>query len=104
MTSAIRRNKFLTALAVAGAMIGGASSAGAAMAPAPAASYSTSDVQLAAGGCGPGSHRLLGGGCSVRPYNKEQAEYLSDRRPCQPGTHSQSFPSPQGYRCVVNRR
>jgi uncharacterized caspase-like protein len=24
-------------------------------------------------------------------------------RPCQPGAHSESFPSPSGYRCVLNR-
>jgi peptidoglycan hydrolase-like protein with peptidoglycan-binding domain len=28
---------------------------------------------------------------------------FSDLRPCQPGTHSQSFPNPQGYRCVLNQ-
>jgi hypothetical protein len=103
MTLSKGKTRFLTALAVAGAMMFAASGANAAMSPIPTAGYSSSDIQLAAGGCGYGSHRLLGGGCSVRPYNKSQAEYLTDLRPCQPGTHSQSFPSPQGYRCVVNR-
>jgi len=30
--------------------------------------------------------------------------YATDLRPCQPGTHSESFPNQQGYRCVPNRR
>ena len=91
------------ALAV-GAIILGASAAQAAMSPAPASGYATSDIQLTAGGCGPGRHRLLTGGCSLRPYNKEQGDYLRDLRPCQRGFHSESFPTPQGYRCVINRR
>jgi hypothetical protein len=37
------------------------------------------------------------------PSNPVQAEYLSDMRPCQPGTHSESFPTQQGYRCVLNQ-
>jgi hypothetical protein len=80
-----------------------ASGAQAAMSPPPLAGYGNSDLQGVAGGCGYGRHRLLGGGCSIPPYNKTQREYLQDLRPCQPGTHSESFPSPQGYRCVLNR-
>jgi hypothetical protein len=94
----------LTVAAIAGAMIAGVSFAQAAMAPPSASAYAAPDIQRTAGGCGPGSHRLLfGGGCSVRPYNKTQYEYLNDLRPCQPHTHAESFPSPQGYRCVLNR-
>jgi hypothetical protein len=37
------------------------------------------------------------------PSNAYQAQYLSDLRPCQPGTHSQSAPFGQGYRCVLNQ-
>jgi hypothetical protein len=104
MTLPSGKNYFLAAFAVAVAMMFAASSADAAMSPVPVAGYSSSDIQLTAGGCGPGRHRLLfSGGCSERPHNHSQAEYLTDLRPCQPGTHSQSFPSPQGYRCVVNR-
>jgi Spy/CpxP family protein refolding chaperone len=77
-----------------------ASSAQAAMAP--LAGFAP-QIEMAAGGCGPGSHRLLTGGCSIRPFNKTQAEYLHDLRPCQPGTHSMSFPNLQGYRCVLDR-
>jgi hypothetical protein len=29
--------------------------------------------------------------------------YFSDLRQCPAGTHSESFPSGQGYRCVPNR-
>ena len=36
------------------------------------------------------------------PSNPYQAQYLSDLRQCPPGTHSQSTPSGQGYRCVLN--
>jgi hypothetical protein len=90
------------ALIVGGVLLFLASPTQAAMSP-PSAGHSISDIQLAAGGCGTGRHRLLGGGCSLRPYNKTQREYLQDLRPCQPGTHSESFPSPQGYRCVLNR-
>jgi hypothetical protein len=104
MTLPNGKKRFWTALAVAGAMLFAASSANAAMSRVPAAGYSSAEVQLTAGGCGYGSHRLLGGGCTARAYNRSQAEYLTDLRPCQPGTHSQSFPSAQGYRCVVNRR
>ncbi|WP_158817215.1 hypothetical protein [Methylocapsa sp. S129] len=94
----------MTALA-AGAMILAASTAQAAMSPPPSEAYAASDVQLAAGGCGYGSHRLLfGGGCSRRAYNKEQRDYMRDLRPCGVGMHSESFPSSQGYRCVFNRR
>jgi hypothetical protein len=43
-------------------------------------------------------------GCTPNaPSNAYQAQYLSDLRPCQPGTHSQSAPSGQGYRCVLNQ-
>jgi Spy/CpxP family protein refolding chaperone len=91
------------ALIMAGAMIAASAAAEAAMAPPLAAGYAVSEMQLAAGGCGPGRHRLLSGGCSVRPSNKTQGDYLRDLRPCQPGTHSESFPNPQGYRCVLNR-
>ena len=94
--------RYALALMMAGATFAAPSLAGAAMAP-PAAGYAISAVQLAAGGCGPGRHRLLSGGCSARPYNKTQGDYLRDLRPCQPGTHSESFPNPQGYRCVINR-
>jgi hypothetical protein len=90
------------AMLVAGAMTLIASTAQAGMSPL-SPGYSKPDIQLLAGGCGPGRHRLLGGGCSLLPYNKTQREYLQDLRPCQPGTHSESFPSPQGYRCVLNR-
>lgn len=92
------------AAALAAAMMLAASAAHAAMSPPPAAGYAMSDIQLTAGGCGAGRHRLLTGGCSLRPYNKEQADYLRDLRPCQRGFHSESFPTPQGYRCVTNRR
>jgi hypothetical protein len=85
------------------AMAIAASSAQGAMAPSPLTGHGNSYLQGVAGGCGYGRHRLLGGGCSLRPYNKTQREYLQDLRPCQPGTHSESFPSPQGYRCVLNR-
>jgi hypothetical protein len=95
--------RYALALMMAGATFAAPSLAGAAMAPPPAAGYAISAVQLAAGGCGPGRHRLLSGGCSARPYNKTQGDYLRDLRPCQPGTHSESFPNPQGYRCVLNR-
>jgi hypothetical protein len=91
------------ALFAASAMMLAASIAQAAMSPPSATGYAKADIQLAAGGCGYGRHRLLGGGCSIPPYNKQQREYLQDLRPCQPGTHSESFPSPQGYRCVLNR-
>ncbi len=37
------------------------------------------------------------------PSTPEQAQYLSDLRPCEPGTHSESFPNTQGYRCVLNQ-
>jgi hypothetical protein len=96
------RNLILAALA-AGAVVASVPLAQAAMTPPPGAVYATPDIFLTAGGCGPGSHRLLfGGGCSVRPYNKTQSEYLNDLRPCQPGTHSVSAPNLQGYRCVLN--
>jgi hypothetical protein len=36
------------------------------------------------------------------PSNPQQAQYLSDLRPCAPGTHSESFPITQGYRCVLD--
>jgi hypothetical protein len=91
------------ALFAAGAIMLAASTAQAAMSPPSAMGYAKSGIQLAAGGCGYGRHRLLGGGCSMRPYNKSQRDYLRDLRPCQPGTHSESFPSAQGYRCVLNR-
>jgi hypothetical protein len=34
-----------------------------------------------------------------------QAEngYFNDLRPCQPGTHSETFPGGAGYRCVPDR-
>ena len=91
------------ALFAAGALTLSASTAQAAMSSPSAMGYAKADIQLAAGGCGYGRHRLLGGGCSIPPYNKQQREYLQDLRPCQPGTHSESFPNPQGYRCVLNR-
>jgi hypothetical protein len=97
------RNVTIVAFA-AGALIAGVSLSQAAMAPPPGAAFGGSGFHLTAGGCGPGSHRLLfGGGCSVPAYNKTQSEYLNDLRPCQPHTHSESYPSPQGYRCVLNR-
>jgi hypothetical protein len=36
------------------------------------------------------------------PSNPQQAQYLSDLRPCGPGAHSESFPITQGYRCVLD--
>jgi hypothetical protein len=93
----------LAAVILAGAIIAAASAAEAAMAPPPAGVYATTDAQLTAGGCGPGRHRLLTGGCSAPAASKTQGDYLRDLRPCQPGTHSESFPNPQGYRCVLNR-
>jgi Spy/CpxP family protein refolding chaperone len=98
-----RDNRRCSLALALGAMLVAASAAQAAMAPPPAAGFAATETQLAAGGCGPGRHRLLTGGCSARPFNKTQADYLRDLRPCQPGTHSQSFPNPQGYRCVLNR-
>src|SRR5258708_32373009 len=33
-----------------------------------------------------------------KPYNETQPQYLNELRPCQPGTHSESFPNTQnGY-------
>lgn len=43
----------------------------------------------------------LGACMQGAPSNSTQAQYLSDLRPCQPGTHSESFPNTQGYRCVL---
>jgi len=95
--------RYALVLIMAGATFAAPSLAEAAMTPPAAAGYATSAVQLTAGGCGPGRHRLLSGGCSVRPFNKTQGDYLRDLRPCQPGTHSESFPNTQGYRCALNR-
>lgn len=36
------------------------------------------------------------------PTNAYQAQYFNDLRPCQPVTHSQSYPNTQSYRCVLN--
>jgi|SRR5450432_2998794 hypothetical protein len=98
MSSRIATGLCTAALAI-GALIA-ASSAQAAMTP--LAGFAP-QIHLATGGCGPGSHRLLTGGCSIPPFNKTQSEYLHDLRPCQPGTHSVSFPNLQGCRCVLNR-
>jgi hypothetical protein len=103
MSQSYENRRHAVALALAGLMIVGASAAQAAMAPPPAAGYAGADTRFVAGGCGAGRHRLLTGGCSLRPFNKTQADYLRDLRPCQPGTHSVSFPTTQGYRCVLNR-
>jgi hypothetical protein len=45
----------------------------------------------------------LGACMSNAPSTPEQAQYLSDLRLCQPGTHSESFPNQQGYRCVLDQ-
>jgi hypothetical protein len=37
------------------------------------------------------------------PSNAYQAQYFNDLRPCQPGTHSQSYPNTQSYRCVLDQ-
>jgi hypothetical protein len=29
--------------------------------------------------------------------------YFNDLRPCPPGSHSESFPSGSGYRCIADR-
>jgi len=45
----------------------------------------------------------LGGCMPSAPTTEAQAQYLADRRPCPPGTHSQtSAVSANGYWCVLN--
>jgi hypothetical protein len=45
---------------------------------------------------------MLSGCMPGGPTNAYQAQYFNDPRPCQPGTHSQSYPNTQSYRCVLN--
>ena len=83
----------LAALGIAGLSIALASEARAAMSPSPAAAFSPSEIQPAAGGCGPGYRRTLFGYHCVR----ENVHHL-----CQAGMHSEPFPNGRGYRCVFN--
>jgi hypothetical protein len=51
----------------------------------------TSDIRLAAMGCGPGYYRDGSGAC---------LDYLDKSRSCPPGFFAVSFPNGNGYRCV----
>jgi hypothetical protein len=51
----------------------------------------TSDILLAAMGCGPGYYREASGAC---------VDYLDKSRICPPGYFAVSFPNGNGYRCV----
>jgi len=83
----------LAALGIAGLSMALASEANAAMAPSPVGAFSSSDIRLTAGGCGPGYRRSLFGYHCVR-------ETVNHR--CQAGMHSEPFPNGKGYRCVFN--
>ena len=46
----------------------------------------------------------VGAGRPASSLQQTADNYATDLRPCQPGTHSESYPNQQGYRCVLNRR
>jgi hypothetical protein len=79
--------RFLTSCCLIAALLA-ASAAQAGLAP---ARIQTSDIRLAAMGCGPG-YRLDASGACV--------DYLDRSRICPPGLFAVSFPNGNGYRCV----
>jgi hypothetical protein len=46
---------------------------------------------------------LLALSLSVGAQAQSWGSNFDDRRPCPPGTHSQTFPNGSGYRCVPDR-
>jgi hypothetical protein len=83
----------LTALGVAGLVFALVPQANAAMSPSPLEAFSSSDIQMTAGGCGPGYRRTVFGYHCVREVTQHR---------CQAGLHSEPFPNGRGYRCVFN--
>jgi hypothetical protein len=61
---------------------------------APTGAFATSGLDSTGAGAGRPASSLL----------QTADNYATDLRPCQPGTHSESYPNQQGYRCVLNRR